>query len=116
MIPIGANRDAATAARVEITRVSLPLFLGASLEELLIEFPTNLRNHDLFRVLRMLDRNPVGHQPGLHFLAGGGVPDELLERMEIDREMPQPAIGPGPDLVFYRMPLGELGEIIADLR
>jgi len=64
----------------------------------------------------MLDRNPMRPQPCLHFLAGGGATDELLERMEIDREVPESAISPGTDLVFHRMPFGELGEIMTDLR
>src|SRR5262249_1032687 len=45
---------------------------------------------------------------------GGRPADELLEGVEVDRELPEAPVGPGEDFVFDRAPLGELAQIVDD--
>ena len=114
IVAIRADRDAATDAGVEILRIELPLFARVVLKEHLVEPLPDLRDDRLLGVARTLDRLAPRREGRLHFLGGGGTSDELLKGVEIDRELPVTAFGPGEDPVFDRMPFGKLAEVIAD--
>ena len=92
----------------------LPLLERVVLEELLIELPANLRDNDLFGVCRVLNWNPPLLQPGFEFLRGALPAQELLEGVEIDREVPVSAIRVTEDAIINLMPLGEAGEVLPD--
>ena len=87
---------------------------GVVFKKLLVEFPADLGEDDLFGVGRVGDRDAVGGEPGFHFPGGGGAADELLERVEVDREAVVAPVGVGEDAVVDGMPVGELGEVVAD--
>jgi len=73
-----------------------------------------LRDDDLLAVARLGDGHAPLRERALHFLARRRVPDELLKRVEVDRELPEPAMRPREDFIFDRMPFGELAEIRDD--
>ena len=108
VVAVGSNRYAATDGSVEILGVFLPLLEGVVLKELLVELPANLGNDDFLGVSGMLNGDSLGFQPGLELFTRALAAKELLEGVEINREVPVAAVGVAKDLVIDGMPLGEL--------
>ena len=88
IIPIGSDGDTTTDGGIKLTGVLLPLLEGVVLEELLVEIPTDLGNNDLLGVRGVLNGYAILLKPRLKLLAGAPTTKELLEGVEIDREVP----------------------------
>ena len=114
VIPVGADRNASANGGIELTRMFFPLLERVVLEELLVQLPANLRDDNFFGVCRVLNRNPLLLQPGFEFLSGALPAQELLEGVEIDREVPVSGIRITEDAVINLMPLGKAGEVLPD--
>jgi hypothetical protein len=69
IIPIRPNWDPSADGGIEFLGIFFPLLEGIVLEELLVEFPTDLGDDDLLGVGGTLNGNPLGCQPCLELLA-----------------------------------------------
>jgi hypothetical protein len=83
---------------------------------LLVKLPADLGDDHFLGIFRIVDLDPPFGELRFHLFAGGRPADQLLESVEINRELPEPAIAPGQDFVFDCAPLGELAQIIDDSR
>src|SRR5689334_2788287 len=111
VVSIGPHGDAPADTRVELTRITPPLFARVVLEEHLVEPASDLAHDHLLAVARRFDGlAPLGERRG-HLLRRTRVTDELLESVEVDRKLPVAAVGPGEHLVFDGVPRGELAEV-----
>ena len=114
VVPVGADGNTPADGGIQLLRVPLPLLERIAFEKFLIQFPAYLAEDDLFRVGGIFDRHALGFQPCFHFLRGGGAPDDLLEGVQVDWEIPIPTFAVGEDPVIHGMPFGELAEVILD--
>src|SRR4030095_7864869 len=109
-----AARNAPTDARVQVPRVAPPLFACVVLKEHFIEPLADLAEDDFLGVFWLRNRNPPFCQSLLHLFAAGRAANELLKGVEIDRELPVSAMGPGENLVLDEMPIGKLAQVLND--
>src|SRR5690606_22015867 len=47
IVLVGSDRDSRNHRSIQLTWVQVPLFMGVSLEELLVQFPAYLTDHDI---------------------------------------------------------------------
>ena len=116
VVAVGTDRDASADGGIQILGMPLPLLEGVVLEELFVELPANLGNDDLLGIGGVFDGDALGGKPCLKLIAGALAAKELLEGVEVDREVPVAPVGVAEDLVVDGMPLGELREILDDAR
>jgi hypothetical protein len=114
VIPVGADRNASANGGIELTRMFFPLLERVVLEELLVQLPANLRDDDFLGVCRVLNWNPLLSSQDSNSSRGALPAQELLEGVEIDREVPVSPIRMTEDAVINRMPLSEAGEVLPD--
>ena len=89
---------------------------GVVLEELFVELPADLREDDFFGIRWILDGHALFGKPCSHFLGSGRAAEELLESVEVDREVPIAPFCEGEDSIIDRAPGSELGKVVADAR
>ncbi len=114
VVAVGADRDTSANAWIEILGVALPLLTCVVFEEHFVQLPAHLRDDHFLGILRAVDLNAPLRELRFHFFAVRWPADQLLERVEIDREMPEVAMSPRQNLVLHFAPLGELAQVIDD--
>ena len=114
VVAVRADGDASAHGGVEVAGVAAPLLEGVAFEEEFVEFGADLGEDDFFGVGGVFDGDAFFGEPGFHFGAGGGAAEDLLEGVEVDGEVVVAAVGVRENLVIDGVPLGELGEVVAD--
>ena len=64
-------------------------------EKHFVKLPADLGDDHFFGIFWIVDLNAPVNELGFHFFAGGRTTDQLLEGVEINRELPEAAVGPG---------------------
>ena len=116
IVAVGANRNATAHRGIQVLGMALPLLERVALEKLLIQFPAHLADDHFLGIRGVFDRHALGFDPLLHLLRGGRTTKDLLEGVQIDRKVPIAVVRVGENLIVDRVPLGELAEVVFNLR
>ena len=92
--------------------MALPVLERVPLIKLAIQLPPNLRDDQLFRVLRALYLYPLVFQPLFKFSCRARSSEKLFECVHVDGKMSKFPVSKASDFIFDGMPSGELAQVL----
>ena len=116
VVAVEADGDAAAHRRFQVAGMDAPLLQRIGQIKGLVEFTADPAQDEFLGVTRLVAGHPFPGQQPLRSLGVEGPAKELLQCGQVDGKRQQPAADSGADLIIGGDPVGELGQVVNQVR